>query len=100
LLKMAETKQDSPETKEAGGQRGFPSGGRILLVLVAVLLVFSVAQTFQLLSLNAAAEQQNSRVLELQGAAQTTSAAPAQADSGNSGVPSNLTNLPDMVGGC
>ncbi|MFQ5406255.1 MAG: hypothetical protein ACE5DI_03815 [Candidatus Micrarchaeia archaeon] len=76
---------------------------KLLLVgLVGVLLVVSVFQAFQLNGLNEKLNdvKEEGLVASASSQVQTQAQAPTPKPQGQSGVPQNLQNLPQMVGGC
>ena len=70
----------------------------IIALVLAVLVLASLLQAFQLNSMGAAVAQQRTSG----GAVQQTSGAVAQQSSGSSGssLPAGLQDLPTQVGGC
>ncbi|MDO8339720.1 MAG: hypothetical protein Q7T16_03620 [Candidatus Burarchaeum sp.] len=68
----------------------------ILMLVLAVLVLASLLQAFQLNSMSAAVAQQRASG----GAVQQSSGAVAQQSSGGSSLPAGLANLPTQVGGC
>ncbi len=63
----------------------------LMIVLIGLLLVTAVVQTVQLVGLS-------SGNVVVSGAAVSSTSSPAK--SSHSSVPTNLQNLPSMVGGC
>jgi len=64
---------------------------KCLVVLLVVLVIASAVQAFQLVSLSSSVSS---------GSVTKTSAAAPLASGSTAQVPSNLQNLPQMVGGC
>ena len=78
---------------------------KILIVLLGILLIVTIVQTFALNSLSTQVTAQGSKILQLEVTAQklsTTgvSTVPSGTGSASPNIPSNLQNLPSMVGGC
>ncbi len=65
----------------------------LMIVFIGVLLITTAIQTVQLVSLGSA------KVVTT-GAATVPATGGASQGSGGGGVPTNLQNLPSMVGGC
>ena len=62
---------------------------KLLIVLLVLLVIASAVQAFQLVSLSSSISSGS-----------VTKAAAPLASSGTAQIPSNLQNLPTMVGGC
>lgn len=95
--KKHEKSEEKNEIHKAGG--GIELNATY--IVLGLLLLFSVFQSFQINSLNAMAAEQSVKLNQLNSAPSSQSfSAGNSAQGSQSALPSNLQNLPDMVGGC